>query len=42
MKFIDALIASHKSIQEEAAVIVSYDKDFDKLGILRKEPKDII
>lgn len=42
VKFIDALLASHKLIQERKAVIVSYDKDFDKLGVLRKEPREII
>lgn len=42
VKFIDALIASHKLIQEGKAIVISYDKDFDKLGIKRKEPKDII
>lgn len=42
VKFIDALLASHKLIQEKKAVIVSYDKDFDKLGVLRKEPGEIM
>ena len=42
VKFIDALIASHTLIQERKAIVVSYDKDFDKLGVPRTEPKDII
>jgi len=41
VKFIDTLIASHALIQEGKAVVVSYDKDFDKLGVPRKEPKEI-
>ena len=42
VKFIDALLASHTLIQESKTVIVSYDRDFDKLGVLRKEPKEIL
>lgn len=42
VKFIDALLASHELVQERKAIVVSYDKDFDKLGVLRKEPKQII
>lgn len=42
IKFIDALIASHPKIQSKEMIIVSYDKDFDKLGIIRKEPGEII
>lgn len=41
VKFIDAMIASIKQIQEKKWVVVSYDKDFDKIGVLRKEPKEI-
>ena len=42
IKFIDALIASNPYIQRKEMVVVSYDKDFDKLGIIRKEPRVII
>jgi len=42
IKFIDALIASHPKIQSKEMIVVSYDKDFDKLGIIRKEPGEII
>jgi predicted nucleic-acid-binding protein len=42
IKFIDALIASNPKIQLKKMVIVSYDKDFDKLGVKRVEPSDII
>lgn len=42
LKFIDALIASDIQIQNKAMIIVSYDKDFDKLGVVRKEPKQLI
>jgi predicted nucleic acid-binding protein len=38
VKFIDACIASLPAFQEKQAVIVSYDQEFDKLGIERKEP----
>ena len=41
VKFIDCLIASHKDIQKGAMAIVSYDKDFDVLGIKRFEPQDV-
>ncbi|HEX9721915.1 MAG TPA: PIN domain-containing protein [Candidatus Paceibacterota bacterium] len=42
VKFLDALLASHELVQNGKAAVVSYDKDFDKLGVPRKEPKDII
>lgn len=38
IKYIDALIASIKPIQGKKWTVVSYDKDFDKLGVIRKEP----
>lgn len=41
VKFIDCLISSIPEIQNKQRVVVSYDKDFDKLGILRKEPGEI-
>lgn len=40
VKFIDSLIASNLSICNKQTTIVSYDKDFDKLKLLRKEPQD--
>ena len=42
VKFIDALIASNPEIQSKQAIVISYDKDFDKLGVIRKEPSQII
>jgi len=42
IKFVDALIASDSQILEKKVTIVSYDKDFDKLSVIRKEPNDII
>lgn len=42
VKLTDALIASHPLIEKRRATVVSYDKDFDKLGIPRKEPGEII
>lgn len=42
VKFIDCLLASSKLIQEGKAVIVSYDRDFDKLGIRRVEPGGLL
>ena len=41
VKFIDALIASDKMFALNG-IVISYDKDFDKLGIKRKEPDQII
>ncbi len=42
VKFIDALIASNPQIQSKKMTVISYDKDFDKLGVARKEPSDIL
>lgn len=42
VKFIDALIASHSSFQERGVSIVSYDTDFDTLGITRFEPAHLL
>jgi len=41
IKYIDALIASIKPIFEKKWVVVSYDKDFDKLKIKRMEPGEV-
>lgn len=42
VKYIDALIASNPEIQSKKMTVISYDKDFDKLGVKRIEPSDII
>lgn len=42
VKLVDAIIASHSRVLSKEVVIISYDKDFDKLGVLRKEPKDLL
>jgi len=42
IKFIDALIGSNPQIFQKKAIVISYDKDFDKISIKRKEPKEII
>ena len=41
IKYVDAIIASNRDVQSKKWVIVSYDKDFDKLGVIRKEPSQI-
>lgn len=41
VKFIDALIASNPDIQSGKMIVVSYDKDFDKLKVKRVEPQNI-
>lgn len=42
VKFIDSLIASIYEVYSKEWIVISYDKDFDKLGIIRKEPSQII
>ena len=42
VKYIDVLIASNPLVQSKKMVIVSYDKDFDKLGVVREEPSEVI
>lgn len=42
IKFIDALLASQPTIQSGQVIIVSYDRDFDKIGIKRLEPSALI
>ncbi len=42
VKFIDAMIASRPRILDKEMIIISYDKDFDKLNILRKEPENLL
>jgi len=41
-KFVDCLLASDKSVQKGETIIVSYDKEFDKLGVIRREPGDLL
>lgn len=41
VKFIDTIIVSDKIFRSNG-IIISYDRDFDKLGIVRKEPAQII
>lgn len=40
VKFIDCLLASILQLQNKEWGVISYDKDFDKLGVIRKEPED--
>lgn len=42
VKFIDALIASHPLLRQGKSVLISYDKDFDRLNIKRMEPQEVI
>ena len=42
VKFVDALLASIEELKNKEWVIVSYDKDFDKLGVVRKEPDTLV
>ena len=42
IKFIDALIVSNSQIFQKKVIVVSYDRDFDKIGVKRKEPKEIL
>ncbi|OIP03281.1 hypothetical protein AUK18_02340 [Candidatus Beckwithbacteria bacterium CG2_30_44_31] len=41
IKYIDALIASIRPIQEKKWTVVSFDKDFDRIAVNRKEPGKI-
>ncbi|OGG00592.1 hypothetical protein A3D78_02325 [Candidatus Gottesmanbacteria bacterium RIFCSPHIGHO2_02_FULL_39_14] len=41
IKYIDSLIASSEGISNKKICIVSYDTDFDKLRLLRKEPGQV-
>jgi predicted nucleic-acid-binding protein len=42
VKYIDALVASGKEVLSGEMVVVSYDKDFDRLGVKRVEPSDLV
>jgi len=41
VKFIDCLISSLSEVKSGKMTIISFDKDFDKLGVKRKEPKEV-
>lgn len=41
VKYIDAAIASIEAVQQGKWPVITYDKDFDKLGVIRKEPGQI-
>jgi len=42
VKFADCLLASSVLLQSGQAAMLSYDHDFDKLGIRRVEPSDLL
>ncbi len=42
VKFIDSQIASIPQVYDGKWSVVSYDRDFDKLGVKRVEPKDLL
>lgn len=42
VKFVDCLLASSARVQKKNATIVSFDRDFDKLGVRRVEPKQVL
>ncbi|MBP9759427.1 PIN domain-containing protein [Candidatus Dojkabacteria bacterium] len=41
-KYIDCVLSSIDELQKHEMIVVSYDKDFDKLGVVRKEPRQVI
>lgn len=41
VKYIDTLIASIKGIQDKKLSVVSYDREFNRLGVLRKKPSEV-
>lgn len=42
IKFIDAMIGAHYLIAINHLTLISYDKDFDKLGVKRITPAELI
>lgn len=42
VKFADCLLASHPEIVSGAVTVISYDRDFDVLGVKRIEPGQLI
>ena len=41
VKYIDAVIASIEGVSDHKVIVVSYDLEFDKLGVKRMEPREI-
>jgi predicted nucleic acid-binding protein len=41
IKFVDSLIASIAGVSEKKIAVISYDKEFDKVNVDRKEPRQI-
>lgn len=41
VKFVDAMIANVRQIKAKKWIVVTYDKDFDKLDVLRMEPDSV-
>lgn len=42
IKFTDCLVAANNDLLNKKAILISYDKDFDKLPIKRIEPEKIV
>lgn len=42
VKLIDCILASSKRLEESATALLSYDQDFDKIGVRRVEPGDLL
>lgn len=42
VKFIDAMMASIPDISSRKVSVVSYDREFDKLGVVRNEPREVL
>lgn len=42
VKYVDALIASIEEVGGQQWTVISYDRDFDKLDVTRKEPAEIL
>ena len=42
VKYIDALISSIDNVSSREWIVISYDKDFDKIGVIRMEPDAVI
>ncbi len=41
VKFVDAMIANVRQVKDGRWLVVSYDRDFDKLGVTRVEPGEV-
>jgi len=42
VKYIDSVIASCDKLQDKKWTVVSYDKDFDRLGVVRVAPGNLV